>query len=313
MKILSLSGFVPEQICDTIRFINYTGDRNIPHYCGYVSDFISQVIQDETIDGAVFPKSCDSTRTISSYLSTTGKYLFQMGIPSFGTPHAKEYLASEIKSYKETIEDYFEIKLNDIIYRTELINKRNKKIRELYDNLSDISFSDYLSRIHSALVRPLYCWEKIGNAEKANGSGKKVFIIGSFLANIEIAKSIEEAGLLVVGDTLPESGRIAFSKETVLHGNIYENIAESMLSMKLSPTQNSFQTILNSDIDEIINKDVQGVIFITQKYCEPYDYLFSSYKKKVDSMGLPILKMSLNDSEDRKKALLALEAFADII
>ena len=33
MNILALSGFVPEQICDTVRFTRYTGDRNITHYC----------------------------------------------------------------------------------------------------------------------------------------------------------------------------------------------------------------------------------------------------------------------------------------
>ena len=69
MRILSLSGFVPEQICDVVRFTQYEGDYKISHYCGYVSDYISQVLNDASIDGAVFPKSCDSSRVISSYLS----------------------------------------------------------------------------------------------------------------------------------------------------------------------------------------------------------------------------------------------------
>ena len=77
MKILSLSGFVPEQICDTVRFTQYEGERTISHYCGYASDFISQVMNDASIDGAVFPKSCDSTRVISSYLAECGKFLYQ--------------------------------------------------------------------------------------------------------------------------------------------------------------------------------------------------------------------------------------------
>lgn len=112
MKILSMSGFVPEQVCDTIRFTQYAGDRNIAHYCGYVSDFVSKVLQDESIDGAVYPKSCDSTRIMASYLSDNGKFLHQIGVTSYNTVGAIEYFANEIKRYKEAVEAYYGITLH---------------------------------------------------------------------------------------------------------------------------------------------------------------------------------------------------------
>ena len=62
---------------EEIRFTGYTGERNIAHYCGYAADYISQVMNDRDIDGAVFPKTCDSTRTLTSYLSGSGKFCFQ--------------------------------------------------------------------------------------------------------------------------------------------------------------------------------------------------------------------------------------------
>ena len=45
MKLLAISGFVPEQICDVVRFTQYGGERNIAHYCGYASDFVSQAVR----------------------------------------------------------------------------------------------------------------------------------------------------------------------------------------------------------------------------------------------------------------------------
>ncbi len=313
MRILSLSGFVPEQICDTVRFTQYNGDRNISHYCGYVSDFISQVIQDETIDGAVFPKSCDSTRTIGSYLSGTEKFLFQINVPSYGILGSKTYYASEIKAYKEKIENHFAVELSDTIQRAQIVNNRNAIIKELYENIANISFADYLLHIHEALKKPLSEQTEIKGIKNSTSNSKKVFVVGSFLSNLEIAKSIEKAGLLVVGDNLPESGRLASAKETVLEGDIYENIAETMLSMRLSPTQNAFKNILETDKEEILGKSAQGIVFITQKYCEPYDFLFSSYKAMADAIGLPIIKLSFNDTEDSRKVLLSLEAFADTL
>ncbi len=313
MRILSLSGFVPEHICDTIRFTQYTGDRNISHYCGYVSDYISQVMQDDSIDGAVFPKSCDSTRTIRSYLSKTGKFLFQMPIPAYGAPGAKSFLVSVIKSYRESVAVYYGVELNDTIQRIYMINKRNESIKRLYANLDEISYSEYISRIHHLLGLPLSEQNDFGSIGAKSAKGKKVLVVGSFLSNVEIAKSIEEAGLSVVGDTLPESGRIASSKVTAIDGDVYENIADYMLSMRLSPTQNSFKNILDSDKDEMLKKSVKGILFITQKYCEPYDYLFSPYKAMAEELGLKVLKISLNDTEDSRKVNLSLEAFADTL
>ena len=41
MRILALSGFVPEHICDVVRFTGFDGEYNIAQYCGYAADYIS--------------------------------------------------------------------------------------------------------------------------------------------------------------------------------------------------------------------------------------------------------------------------------
>ena len=55
------------------------------------------------------------------------------------------------------------------------------------------------------------------------------------------------------------------------------------------------------------------MIYATQKYCEPYDYLFSAYKKALDEQGIPVLQVQMADSTDGSGKAAALEAFADII
>lgn len=310
-----MSGFVPEYICDTIRFTQYSGDRNIPHYCGYASDYVSEVMHDGSIDGAVYPKSCDSTRIITSYLSGSGKFHYQLNIPSYGTSGSEDYFAYSIKAYKEAVENHYSIciSIDDIKERTERINRRNEAISQIYEEISSFSYAAYLESIHQMLKLPLaeQKWNK--NIETHKPMGKNVFIVGSFLSNSEIARMIEDSGLTVVGDTLPESGRLVSMRSVELSGNIYKGIATSMLSMRLSPTQNSFKTIFASDIEEIKRKSAKGVIFITQKYCEAYDYLYSSYKSALDTLEIPSLKLIVNDTEDTRKVALALEAFADTI
>lgn len=313
MKILSMSGFVPEQICDTVRFDQYTGDRNISHYCGYASDFISQVLADDSIDGAVYPKSCDSTRIISTYLQDSGKFMYQINVPSYNNDGAEEFYASSIKHYKETLEKYYGVSIDDIIDRTKKINGRNAAIQDSYENIANISYTDYLSRIHDILKMPLdrQIWD--GNFAVRRATEKTVFIVGSFLSNIKIVEKMEEVGMTVVGDSLTESGRLVSTPPVDVSGDIYKGIAHSILSARLSPTQNCFEKIVENDIIEISKKKAKGVIFIIQKYCEPYEYLFSIYKSKLKELGVRILKLSLNDTEDDRKVMLALEGFSDIL
>lgn len=313
MNLLALSGFVPEQICDVKRFSGYQGDEKISHYCGYVSDYISQVINDESIDGAVFPKSCDSTRVIGSYLQDCGKFAFQVNVPTRQDEAAVKFMASGLKQYKDSLEQHYGIEIRDIQERTELVNDRNRRLKELYETIEGISYASYLEALHTMLQQPLREQKIPSGIKSSGGEGKKIFLVGSFLANHKIAETVERAGLNIAGDNLTESRRLFSAPEVSLKDDIYENIARSILQNRMSPTQNNFSGILSADMEEIKAKDIRGVLFVTQKYCEPYDYLLSVYKKMLDEKGIPVLKISLADSTDSRVMEAALEAFADIL
>ena len=314
MKILSLSGFVPEQICDIVRFTQYDGSHTISHYCGYAADFISQVMEDETIDGAVFPKSCDSSRVLSSYLMESGKFLYQIPVPSSSDRAAVSYMATSIRQYQKAIEDFYKISIKDIEKRVERINERNASLKEQYGKLGEgVIYSRYLREIHNLLKTPLL-EQQISNIEaRKKGDGKRIYLIGSFLSNCRVLESIEKSGMCIVGDNFPESKRLVFAPEVSAMGDIYENIAVSMLHTQLSPTQNRFSELIVNDLAEIKKKDVEGVIYISQKYCEPYDYLYYIYRKRLDEMNIPILKITMSDSTDNKKLDFELEAFCDLM
>ena len=316
MRILALSGFVPEHICDVVRFTGFDGEYNIAQYCDYAADYISQVIKDDSIDGAVFPKSCDSSRIIGSYLSETNKFIYQINIPARQDDLAIRYFAEILKNYSKALKEHYKVSLTteSIERRIELINKRNAWIKAAYDRLDRISYYEYLSKIHQLLSEPLEIQAEEIEFVETETTDKKVYVVGSFLANVEIAETIERLGMKVVGDNLPESGRLAFMKPVCPNGDdIYNCIADSILKNRLSPTQDNFSAILENDFSEMENKGVKGIIYISQKYCEPYDYLFSVYKKMADERGINIVRISLADSRDSGKSELELEAFSDLL
>ena len=308
-----MSGFVPEQIIDTVRFTGYEGSERLSHYCGYAADFISQVKEDASIDGAVFPKSCDSSRSIGSYLDETGKFIYSMPVPAIRDEASIAYFADILRDYKAKLEKHFGISISDdgIKARDKVISERNAKIAASYGKLRDLSYSSYIREVHASLNAP-YAFDE--SRIEAGKDGKPVYLVGSFLAGIELADSIEKAGMKVIGDNLPESGRMLQPVGIDVNtDNVYTKIASDILCRRPSPTQDLFEDILGGDISEIEAKGCRGVIFATQKYCEPYDYLYSIYKKALDEKGIPVLQVQLADSSDGRGKEFALEAFADII
>lgn len=315
MKILSLSGFIPEHICDTVRFVQYSGRSRVSHYCGYVSDFIEQVLEDDSIDGAVFPKSCDSSRGIGSYCGASKKFLYQLAVPSRRDVSAIRYFAHSIEEYKLAVERHYGIEITDEMMeeRCARLLRRNRQLKECYDCLDSVDYGSYLDGLHAMLQQPLMEQEVPKLQRNIHSEGKRVYLVGSFLSNSGFAYSIERSGMKIVGDNLTESKRLFSMRPTGGRENIYEDMAESILGNKLSPTQNEFGEMLAGDLREVQEKDVKGVIFLTQKYCEPYDYLYSVYKKALDEKGIPVLKLTAVDSVDQSGADLVMESFADIL
>lgn len=312
MNILSFSGFVPAQICDTVRFIQYRGQRNIPHYCGYAADFIAQVLDDPQVDGCVFPRTCDSSRVLASYLSECEKFVYRLHIPARRDEAAISFLSENIRGYKEAVESYYDVKLDDIPARAKRINERNRVVERLYAALPELSYSAYLHMLHELLQTPLR-EQTVPDSLPGGAGGKPVYLVGSTLCAADLPALIEGAGMNIVGDRITESKRLFSAPPVPLEGDIYEGIATSILQNNVSPTQNDFAFILREDMEEIRRKGVKGVIFVTQKYCEPYDYLYSVYRKAMDEISVPTLKLTLADSADSRRFDAAIETFADII
>ena len=313
MKILSMSGFVPEAICDTVRFNGFKGDAGFSHYCGYASDYISQVLSDDSIDGAVFPKTCDSSRSISSYIGESGKFVYPLAVPVVRSDDAISYYAYVIRDYKLAVESFYKIKITEeeIKDRLEAIETRRMVIKSLYEELDrGLSYSSYIEAIHSALTKPL-AEQKI----EAEGTteGSRIFLLGSYLTSVDIIKTAERCGLKIVADNLPESGRLIAKYDHAPTDDIYEQVAWSVLGKCPSPTQNEYESQISRTLLELKLKNCKGVLIITQKYCEPYDYYYSVLKKALDDEGIPSLKLELDGSLDQNLHESEFSAFASML
>lgn len=295
MKLLTLSNYVPEQIVDLRRFTNYDGIFRQSHFCKYVQDFTAMVLEDDRIHGAVVPNSCDSIRSAAELLTESGKFVHQLKHP-LGLGKAGDssqlYFAKSIEKYKKHVESYFDVRIDrDIVAeRTIELRERGKYLLNVYTNSQDIIYSEYISQINIMLSESLADWRKYAPTPgNSFFSGKKVYIVGPFLENVSMLCQIEKAGLQIVGDNLTNSKRLMWSDYVFDKETIFSDIAAHILKYQVSPTSNRFAVTWEKDYAEIKSKKIQGVIFMHQKFCEPYDYLFTMYKQMLENKGIPTL------------------------
>jgi benzoyl-CoA reductase/2-hydroxyglutaryl-CoA dehydratase subunit BcrC/BadD/HgdB len=299
MKLISFSNFIPEQIADTVRFVTHQGNFRQANYCKYVQDFISCIAEDTSVDGAVFPNSCDSARSALDYSAhslSTSKYLYQLKHPTVSGSEAVRYFSHSIEQYKESVESYFktEISAHLIMERTDMLRKRGQYLYALYENIGNISYGEYITQINTLLSHPVSEWEKYKPTDispmPAQGR-KRVYVVGPFLTNTAVLMQMERSGLKVAGDNLTNSKRLAWKNYTCEKDTLYADIAEHILATNLSPTIENFGVLLEKDLAEIKEKDVKGVVFLCQKFCEPYDYLYVLYRSHLERLGIGSIRV----------------------
>ena len=295
MKLLTLSNYVPEQIVDLVRFVNYNGIFRQSHFCKYIQDFTAMVLEDDSINGAVIPSSCDSVRSAADLLAESGKFIYQLKHPlglGKNDERSQIYFAQSIETYKENVASHFNITIDkDIVAeRTVELRERGKYLRDVYIQSQGLCYSEYISQINIMLSHRLTDWKKYAPAPKNSIlSGKRVYVIGPFLESVDMLCQIEKAGLQIVGDNLTNSKRLMWSDYVFEKDTIFTDIAAHILKYQVSPTVNRFAVTWEQDYAEIKSKNVQGVIFIHQKFCEPYNYLFTLYSHKLENEGIPII------------------------
>lgn len=299
MKLLSISNYVPEQIADVIRFDqSSSASFRQTHYCPYLAACVSHVLDDPSVDGLVFPSSCDGARSMDAYLMGSGKFIHKLVVPAISGELGVQRFAESIKTYRCAIEEYFDITISDsyISERAMMVRERGLHLAHCYDSLPFIRYSDYIYSINEMLKQPLADWKAFAPKGQPSGAqGKPVYLVGSFVQGHTVIEEMEANGLQVVGDNCTNSKRLLLSDSyaSLDHAgdSIITAIARAILRQRRSPVLDIFADVFARDYAEITRKNARAVIFLTQQYCEPYDYLYAFYHEKLSAVGIPLFKI----------------------
>lgn len=301
-----------------------------PTHCVWARNILEQAINglDDNIKGVITTHGCDCTnREFDIWLECVNlEFLFFLNAPLKRNKTAINFFISDIKELISQLEEKFNVNIT-----SEKINEAIKKMNKIRMLLREISSFRVNMKLKSSEFHALV--KKVQQSDKSkmieilesklaeikerkpfpNANLKKVLLTGSVIDDTEFIKFLEEVGFQIVIDDLC-IGTKYFWNNVDENGDPIKALAKYHLNKPIYstkfPSYERFKVLKN-----LVEKyEVDGVINIAQKFCEPVLYDHPYFNKKFKELGIPYLFVEMEyNRESYKQLTTRFEAFTEII
>ncbi|MEA2016285.1 MAG: 2-hydroxyacyl-CoA dehydratase family protein [Actinomycetota bacterium] len=338
-ELIIAGGFTPVRIFGRNKISRSESYFPI-NFCPYVKASWEGFLGDSRdFEGLIFTNSCDGMRRFFDiarrYLNDVPSHL--LDIPHLKNKESLDFFAGNIKDTKIFIEKLRGKKItgSEIENAAAVVNNKRQLLKELQGFIRKfphiLNISTYYKIMELALVsdpesflddirKYLDFLKKVTdeNSSHLKTDLKKyppIMIIGSFIAETKLWEILTEMDVRLAFDDLCTSGRY-FENPIKLDKskNLIESIASGYLNkpqcMRMADLGFKFSEIKNN----IINNDIKGVMFMGLKFCDTMLYPFSTLKKELSDMGIPVLYLEIeynNFSEGQIKTRM--QAFLEML
>ncbi|MFW9867061.1 MAG: 2-hydroxyacyl-CoA dehydratase subunit D [Candidatus Thorarchaeota archaeon] len=301
-----------------------------PTHCVWARNILEQAINglDEDIKGVIATHGCDCTnREFDIWLECVNlEFLFFLNSPLKRNESALNFFINDIKELIIQIEEKFNINITSekITKAIVKMNKIRTLLRELSKFRADMKLKG--SEFH-ALIKEVQQSDKdsmIGKLESKlveikernrfqESKLKKVLLTGSVIDDTEFIKFLEDIGFQIVIDDLC-IGTKYFWNTVNENGDPIQALANYHLNKPLYATK--FPSYKRFSIVKGLaqNYNVDGIINVAQKFCEPVLYDHPYFNKNFKELEIPYLFIEMEyNRESYKQLITRFEAFREII
>lgn len=329
-EIFIAADLVPIRLLgDPTISIDKANEHIPPTHCFWARNLLEQAINGlEDIKGIIATHGCDCTnRQFDIWLECVDiDFMYFLNAPLKRGKNASKFFLDDIKEMILQLEEKFKVKITDEKIRNAI--KLMNKIRSILKELSEYRNKMLLkaSEFH-ALVREVQQQEKnealkmlknkleeIKDRKPFSGENlKRVLLTGSIIDDTEFIKHLETLGYQIVADDLCIGARyfwdLVDENDEPIQSLVNYHLSKPISSTKV-PSYNRFNFI--KDLAE--KYDVDGVINIAQKFCEPILYDHPYMNKKFKELEIPYLFIEMEyNRESYNQTSTRFEAFAEII
>jgi benzoyl-CoA reductase subunit C len=314
-EIIHAAGLHPMRLFGTKDDIGLA-DKHLQSYCcslvrGALADVLAGNL--DFLDGTVFPHTCDSIQRLSDIwrLNTNLGFFADVVLPvKLNTESAREYMIDVLIRFRKDLEDYFNIRItdDDLSRSIETYNSIRATLNSLYElrskNPRVISGSDMSAIIQASMVvnrdelaekLPILLGELQQREPSRKESGKRIMLVGNICDHPDIYAMIEKSGAVVVWDDLCTGTRY-FEGQIAENSDPITAIANRYFSRAVCPAKHISSTVRGEQIvKQAYDNDVDGVIFLYLKFCDPHSFDYPYLKEFLDKADMPNMLLEVED------------------
>jgi benzoyl-CoA reductase/2-hydroxyglutaryl-CoA dehydratase subunit BcrC/BadD/HgdB len=330
-EIIIAAGLVPFRLFgDPTISVDEANEHVPPNHCIWAKNLLEQAFKglNNDIKGIITTHGCDCTnREFDIWLECINlDFFYFLNAPLKRDQAALKFFIDDINELINQLEEKFNVhitseKISDAI---KLMNQIRALLREISNYRSKMVLKG--SNFH-ALVKNVQQLDKKKALDllkskleelktqnpQPNKNIKKVLLTGSVIDDTEFIKFLENVGFHIIVDDLCTGTKYFWQDvdetEEPIKALAKYHLSKPIFSTKF-PSYNRFEVVRSL----ATKYNVDGVINIAQKFCEPILYDHPYFSKKFKELGIPYLFVEMEyNRESYKQLTTRFEAFKEII
>ncbi len=306
------------------------------NFCPYLkSGWESLMAAGEELSAVIFTNSCDGMRRLydiaENYLVNIP--IFMLDIPRNTDSDSVDFFSLKLEDMLEFIEEIRGriIGTRDILDAIRLCNNKREELRVLSKSFfncnGSLDVSDYYRLMElSATSTPDHFLKNIKDfnkeieeeIHKSNGDSPRIMIIGNFITEEKLWKMFSGLDMDIVCDDLCISNRYydnniradGSADRKKLLGLIAKRYLKKPECMRMADTGKKLESIKQ----KVKDNSVQGVVFISLKFCDTMLYSFPLIRKELADFKVPVLYLEIEyNSFSEGQVKTRMQAFLEMI
>ncbi|MDX9787882.1 MAG: 2-hydroxyacyl-CoA dehydratase family protein [Desulfobacterales bacterium] len=322
-----LCSYTPVEIiqaagCLPVRFLSkpeniQESDKHLPHFtCFFIRSIVDEVLKGSAdyLDGIVGCRTCDTTRICFDVLkkNTSISYQYFLQAPSnLQGAGVEDFWQEEMNLFAKDFEKFIAKKISktDLNNAIDLYNQNRALIRQIYDlSKGEAIFISGVERINillAGLIMPVEEHNRylekllvaLRQRDAKAATGLRIMVIGAALdkSNLHVVREIEKAGGSVVIDSSCVGSRNIMD-DVGGNGDPMKRIADRYLHRVPCPTKVPVNLLFDDILKLAKSYKINGVVFLTQKYCDPHEISFPDLRDEFKKSNIPTLKIELGEA-----------------
>jgi bzd-type benzoyl-CoA reductase N subunit len=314
-EIILATGALPFRLFGSQKQISLADAHLQAYSCSLVRGALEDALSGglDFLKGTVFPHTCDSIMRLSDMWRMNLGFDFHIDVVlpvKLDTQNAREYMIDVMRKFKRDLEREMRADITDEQIRSSVktINRIRELLRELYDMKSQqpltLSGSDLNAIFKGCMIMDRYevrdmLEDLLGYFRtfdiKVPSGGKRILLAGGLCNMPDIFEIIETSGGFIVSDDFCTGSRYV-DGQVHIQDDMIVAIADRYAKRVVCPAKHF---ALYSRGDHVLRlareKDVDGVIFLYLKFCDPHAFDYPYMKDMLDNEGIPSMLFEIED------------------